>query len=115
MKETSVLLTVAALAFAVYGFGIQANSQSRAQTPTANQQQASPDDNASKSMGEKSFTGTIMKSGDMFVLQDAASDTSYQLDDQAKAKHYQNKQVKVKGTLDAATGTIKVASIEAGS
>ncbi|PYX01502.1 MAG: hypothetical protein DMG86_10050 [Acidobacteria bacterium] len=59
----------------------------------------------------QSFTGTISKEGDSYVLK--VSDTSsYKLDDQDKAKEYEGKRVAVFGTLDPNTNLIRVQKIE---
>ena len=59
----------------------------------------------------QSFTGTISKEGDTYVLK--VSDTSsYKLDDQDKAKEYEGKRVAVFGTLDPNTNLIRVQKIE---
>ena len=59
----------------------------------------------------QSFTGTISKEGDTYVLK--VSDTSsYKLDDQDKAKEYEGKRVAVFGTLDANSNLIRVQKIE---
>ena len=59
----------------------------------------------------QSFTGTIDKEGDTYVLK--VSDTSsYKLDDQDKAKEYEGKRVAVFGTLDANSNLIRVQKIE---
>jgi hypothetical protein len=69
-------------------------------------------DNGSASSEAATFTGKIMKSGDKLVLEDTDSKTTYQLDDQNKAKSFVGKSVKVTGTLDVATNTIHIAEIE---
>lgn len=56
-------------------------------------------------------TGTIVKSGDNFVLQDT-SGTVYQLDAQDKAQPYEGKSVKVTGKLEAESKLLHVESIE---
>jgi hypothetical protein len=61
---------------------------------------------------EKTFNGTIVKSGDKLVLTAADNKTTFQLDDQQKAQGYLNKSVKVTGVLDASTGTIRVKAID---
>ena len=53
-----------------------------------------------------------MKSGDKLVLSDQENQTTYQLDDQQKARSFINKNVKVTGVLDASTGMIRVSDIE---
>ncbi len=64
--------------------------QDSAQTPTA-------------------YTGTVMKSGGKYVLKTDAG--TLQLDDQAKAKKYNGKQVTVNGTVDKSTGMLHVTDI----
>ena len=63
-----------------------------------------------KASEEKSYNGKIQKVGEKFVLKGANG--SYELDDQEKAHSFEGKDVKVTGTLDAATHTIYVKSIE---
>ena len=59
----------------------------------------------------QSFTGTISKEGDTYVLK--VSDTSsYKLDDQDKAKEYEGKRVTVSGVLDPNSNVIRVQKIE---
>ncbi len=60
----------------------------------------------------KVLSGTIVKSGDHFILSDAANKLSYLLDDQQKASKFEGKKVKVTGTVDVARNTIHVESIE---
>ncbi len=86
--------------------GTEAPSQT--QTPpsqTPNQgSQAAPDSSSqtSASAGEgQSFSGTIVKSGDKFMLQDADTGKSYDIDHQEQVKQYEGKKVRVHGTLDA--------------
>jgi uncharacterized protein DUF5818 len=60
----------------------------------------------------KIFSGTVIKNGDNFVLTDGASKLSYLLDDAQKASPYEGKRVKVTGTVDVASNTIHVESIQ---
>ena len=53
----------------------------------------------------------MVKIGNKYVLE-TADNLAYQLDDQDRARQYENKHVKVMGTLDRATGIIHVKSIE---
>ena len=63
-------------------------------------------DAQSQSAGDsQSFSGTVVKSGDKFVLQDASGKT-YDIDHQDEVKKYEGKQVRVKGTLDPDGKTI---------
>ena len=81
----------------------------------APQNQASPDANATgkaSSQTQQSFNGKIVKSKDQLVLKDSTSNTTYKLDRQDLASQYENKDVKVTGTLDSSDNTIRVSTIE---
>jgi len=90
------------------------SSSSSSPDATAQQQPMQPDNqNAVSAPSEKTtFNGTITKSGNKLILTAADSKTTYQLDDQRKAKDFLNKSVKVTGVLDASTGTIRVSAID---
>ena len=60
----------------------------------------------------KTFSGTILKNGDKFVLSDRASTIDFVLDDAKKASQFEGKKVKVTGTVDVASNTIHVKDIE---
>lgn len=60
----------------------------------------------------QTFSGTVVKQGDFYVLNDAADKTNYQLDDAKKAVKFVGKNVKVTGTLDAQNLTIHVRTIQ---
>jgi hypothetical protein len=60
----------------------------------------------------QTFTGTILKEGEKFVLNDAPNKLSYTLDDGKKASAYEGKKVKVTGTVDTANNMIHVATIQ---
>ncbi len=59
----------------------------------------------------QTFTGKIVKDGTRYLLK-VASNTTYQLDEQGDIKQYENQQVKIIGTLDTASNTIRVVKIE---
>jgi hypothetical protein len=62
----------------------------------------------------KTFTGTVLKQGDLFILSAKAEKTNYQLiggQDQ-KMSEFEGKQVKVTGTYDAENLTIHVKTIQ---
>src|SRR3979490_3603039 len=63
----------------------------------------------------KTFSGTIIKDGENFVLNDAANKTSYMLDDAQKASPYEGKKVKGTGTVEVASNTINVENHEKAS
>ena len=60
----------------------------------------------------KIFSGTIIKNGDSYVLSDAANKLAYVLDNAEKASPYEGKKVKVTGTVDVASNTIHVETIQ---
>jgi cytoskeletal protein RodZ len=76
------------------------------QSPEAQSQQSSE----TSQSAAKVFTGTIEQVRHGYVLRVSGQD--YKLDDQAKAKAYSGKQVKVQGTLDPDTNIIHVDKIE---
>ena len=61
----------------------------------------------------KDCTLACVKSGAKFVLYDATTKTTYELDDQDMAKDLAGQKVKVEGTLNNSTKTIHAAKIEA--
>ncbi len=61
----------------------------------------------------KECTLKCVNSGSKLVLYDARSKTTYQLDDQSKAKDFSGQKVKVTGEYDSGTKTISIKSIEA--
>ena len=67
---------------------------------------------SSQQQDVQTFNGTITKESDTFVLKDAVNNVTYRLDDQEKAKAHEGKQVKVTGTLDTATNTIRMSGLE---
>ena len=72
-------------------------------------QPASPQDSATPATQASSFHGTVVNAGGKYVLK---TDTmTYQIDDQDKAKAFENKQVMVSGTLDQSTSTLHVTDI----
>jgi uncharacterized protein YdeI (BOF family) len=58
------------------------------------------------------FVGTVIKDGDEYALKNESSNISYRLDDWEKARGYEGKPVKVNGSLDSATNTIRVSNLE---
>jgi hypothetical protein len=59
----------------------------------------------------KTFTGTILKSGESFVLSDSVTKSRYMLDDQEKVRRYEGKHVKITGAVDVGSNTIHVEGI----
>src|ERR1700693_951612 len=79
---------------------IAAPVQSGVQVTAISQTQALPE--------AKTFTGTVLKSGESFVLSDSATKPRYILDDQDKVRRYEGKHVKVMGAVDVASNTIHI-------
>ena len=59
----------------------------------------------------QTFTGKIVKDGGKYILK-VASDIAYQLDAQSDVAQYENHQVKVIGSLDTGSNTIRIVKIE---
>ena len=107
------LLSVAALIVGLCLVSQPSMAQDPASPNPNAQQQPMPQPDGQKPAAENAtFTGKIVRSGGKLVLTDADGKTSYQLDDQKKAKEFVNQNVKVTGVLDASTGTIRVSAIE---
>lgn len=80
----------------------QPAEQGAAQVPTAPSQ---------PELGSRTLSGAIVREGSVYVLK--VSETAlYQLDDQERARPFENKQVKVAGTLQEGSNMIHVVSIE---
>lgn len=67
--------------------------------------------NVSSRSPVRTFQGTIRRGEDGFILRDSTG-ASYELDDQIRVRDYEGQNVKLRGTLDASTGSIRVRSIE---
>ena len=86
--------------------------------PSAAQQSPQQHDAPAPSSGDAqtqealAFTGRVAKEQGQLVLKDPVTKMNYQLDDQAKAKPYVGKQVKVTGKLEMRSNTIHIESIE---
>jgi hypothetical protein len=70
---------------------------------------------ATKGESDKDCTLRCVKMGGKFALMDTANKTWYQLDDQKKAEAFAGAKVIVTGTNDAATKTIRIATIKPAS
>jgi hypothetical protein len=74
-------------------------------------QPADPQTPSQQTPTTQSFTGKILKDGNKYVLK-VASNTTYELHEQGDLGQYENQTVKVIGTLDAGSNTIRVVKIE---
>jgi uncharacterized protein YdeI (BOF family) len=114
-KRTQTLWMLGALSLAMGAATLHAQQSDQSQTPSTppSQQQQQPPSgqngsdaqSAQPSDDSQTFSGTIVKSGDKYVLQDA-SGKNFDIDRQDGLKQYEGKQVRVKGTLDADGKTI---------
>jgi hypothetical protein len=59
----------------------------------------------------RSFQGTIRREMNGYILKDSTGAT-YSLNDQTKVREFEGQNVRLRGTLNASTGSIRVASIE---
>ncbi len=109
-KQLRYVFSLATLAV-ILGVGSNLNAQEDKQRPPDQQNspaQTSPstpqpsDSNAPAQTAvgtAQSYTGTVVKSGDKFVLQDA-NGTNYDVDNQGVLKGLEGKRVSIKGTMD---------------
>jgi len=104
-----ILTVIAVLGLAGSGLSLSAQQATSAQSQSGATQQQQVDTQGQESA--QSFEGKIAKSGDKLVLQEASTQTAYQLDDQAKAKQFEGKDVKVTATMDSTTKTLHVVNI----
>jgi len=122
------VLSAGAMISMVLGLALSLSAQQSTTTPstqtpdsTTSPSTQSPDttvaqpqtqvDTSTQQRSAQSFEGKITRSGDKLVLQENASRTAYQLDDQDKAKQYEGKNVKVMATVDASNNTLHVVAI----
>lgn len=82
----------------------------QSQSPAAPQASQPPAD--AQTQESLAFNGRVVKDQGQLVLKDAVTKMTYQLDDQAKAKPYIGKQVKVTGKLEMKSNTIHIEGIE---
>jgi len=93
------------------------NPPAREQQPDSQYKQgrdAQRDQEMEREPATQSFAGTVMLENDRYVLKTSDNNT-YQLDDQERAKEYQNKQVQVMGVLNTETNVIRVRDIKMAS
>jgi uncharacterized protein YdeI (BOF family) len=125
-KHTRIFWVLAALAFVleVGSLSSRVNAQqnpggSQAQPSQPSQQpsqppsqtspsQQAPSAQAGQAAGAQTFTGTIVKSGDKYVLQDTATGKTYDIDHQDVVGQHVGRKVRVTGTLDPDGKTIHI-------
>jgi uncharacterized protein YdeI (BOF family) len=112
-KNLSLLATLALAATLSPAAFAQQDQDPQPRTPDPQTQSAPAPDTSADAQAPKSFTGTVVKMQKQYVLKTDGG--TYQLDDQAKAKHFSGKQVTVSGTLDQSTSMIRVNDIQPAS
>ena len=110
LKKVTILFSVVTFG-ALLGLAYRMSQPAQAASDEAWAEQSTVSETAAQGQKAEIFTGTIAKQGDAYVLKSGS--TTYNLDDQAKAASFEGKRVKVQGTLDPATNTIRVQQIEA--
>jgi hypothetical protein len=70
-----------------------------------------PEPQAPAPVSNQTFTGTIVKDSGKFVLK-VSENASYDLDQQGSLEQFENKDVKVVGTVEPGGNTIHIAKIE---
>ncbi len=112
MKKIGMLAALLALGLLVgVTCSTPAPAFARSNARVAQQDPAPP--SSQNQQDTQTFTGKIAQVNGHYVLQDTSSNTNYKLDDEAKAKQFDGKNVKVIGTLDTSSNTIHVSDIEA--
>lgn len=114
----SCVLSAALIAMTMPALGQDSNkqmpdpqqTQPEQQQPQPQTQTPSAETSTGAQATEQSFQGKISQSESGYILKDSGGMT-YQLDDQKRAKDFVGQSVKVTGTLDAATNTIRISSI----
>ena len=80
---------------------------SRTPESGAQQSQSGSAADSGAANGTQTFSGTVTKAGDKYVLKDDSGHT-YDIDHQDEVKKFEGKRVRVQGTLDPATNKIMV-------
>ncbi len=81
------------------------------QTSPASRSQGSSAARGTETAAAQSFTGTVSKEADSFILQVSQS-VSYKLDNQQQIQQYEGQRVRVTGTLDSSINLIHVEKVE---
>ncbi len=89
-------------------------AQPQPQQPQPDQAQPQPQQQPGQAQAPaaSTFTGTVVKNGEQYVLRDSSGQV-FGLDDSSKAQPFEGKSVKVTGELDQQAKVIHVENIEA--
>jgi uncharacterized protein YdeI (BOF family) len=107
------LIDFSALVAIVVAFALAWGSPFVAAVRAHAQEQAQPQQQPDQGQAKAStFTGTVVKNGDQYMLRDSSGQI-FGLDDSDKAKPFEGKTVKVTGQLDEQAKVIHVQDIQA--
>jgi hypothetical protein len=109
------------LSVALSGLGLQLAAQQQPQEPgsqPSSQQQQPPADQPDSqpqqtdaSRQAENFQGKIARADNQLVFQEAKSQTTFQIDDQARVAPYEGKSVKLTATVDPKTNSLHVVDV----
>jgi hypothetical protein len=71
-----------------------------------------PTDLANQLPDAKTFAGKVIRSGNKLALQDSIGESTYQIDDQSKARAFEGQDVRVTGTVDVMNNMARIVKIE---
>ncbi len=97
--------------------GAQLIAWSHVQKPQPLAQQSEPsartthENSAQQPPAAQTITGSIVEDAGRYVVK-VSSNTSYELDDQERARQYEGRPVKITGTLDANGGSLHIITIQ---
>jgi uncharacterized protein YdeI (BOF family) len=116
MKLTRISMLLGASACALFLVSAQAqgiaSTYSATPMPVVQEPQNPPSPDQSQDQSKvTTFTGTIVKDGEQYILRDS-SGSVYKLDDASRAQSFEGKTVKVTGRLDPNSKIIHVDSIQ---
>jgi Protein of unknown function (DUF5818) len=113
MKQNLYLIATLALAAALSPAAFAQQGQTTQPGSNEPQTQNTPAPDTPADTQTQSFSGTIVKTKNHYVLK--TDRMTYQLDDETKAKQFEGKQVNVSGTVDKSTSVIRVTDIQPAS
>jgi uncharacterized protein YdeI (BOF family) len=90
----------------------QQPDQAQPQPQQPQPDQAQPQPGQAQAPASSTFTGTVVKNGEQYMLRDSSGQI-FGLDDSSKAQPFEGKAVKVTGELDQQAKVIHVENIEA--
>ena len=111
-RDLSLGLTLSALVFTcALAWGSPFFGTGSGPKAVAVQEQAQPAQPQQEQAKSKTYTGTVVKDGEQFVLRESSGQL-FKLDDPERAKQFEGKAVTVTGQLDMEAKLIHVESIE---